>query len=149
VISLPEVDEMDLDFGWARAVTPPQNAVKRVLFPKESAPIVEQIAERLKKVPRERQYVLYGVITDLHHDADENVQGGRVGMETFVEGKTRTVWFELNEDEYREAHRVHTKQRVMAQGILHVGRRPWTLDVSHFQTDPSLMAPPSDSESTE
>lgn len=53
VISLPEVDQMDLDFSWARAVAPPRNAVKRVLFPKESAPIVEQIAERLRKVPRE------------------------------------------------------------------------------------------------
>jgi hypothetical protein len=149
VISLPEVDEMDLDFSWARAVAPPRNVVKRVFFPKESAPILEQIAERLRKVPREREYVLYGVITDLHHDADENAQGGRVGMETFVEGRKRTIWFALNEDEYQEAHRVHTKQRVMAQGILRTGGRPWTLDVSHFQTDPSLLAAPFDSESRE
>ncbi len=124
----------------APAVPAPEGLVKEVSFPKESAAVIERIAEELRTTPREREDILYGLITDLHWDPDEDERGRRVGMETVIERRRRTVWFNLDEASYERALRYHPlRQRVVVRGVLRTvsGQQP-TIQVSYFGPDPAL-----------
>ncbi|WP_157521961.1 hypothetical protein [Herbidospora cretacea] len=139
VISSEAVAELDVTFDWSRSMRPPGANIRNISFPKESAVIVERIAEQLKSVRQEREHVLYGLITDLHHEAEEGALGGRVGMETILDHRRRVVWFDLDEDTYQLAVRCHgSRKRVIARGILRLGNPP-VMTVSYFAPDTTLM----------
>ncbi|MFI6297623.1 hypothetical protein ACIBEJ_38930 [Nonomuraea sp. NPDC050790] len=149
ILSSTEISEIDFEFNWSRVSQPMGPEVALLTFPKESSAVVEHVADKLKTIRREREHVLFGVITDLHRGADEESRGGRIGVETIIERRRRVVWMELGEEAYQEAVRYHgSRTRIVLRGVLRMGR-PATMDVSHFEPDyslsePSLLANPAD-----
>jgi hypothetical protein len=138
IILVDEVGELDVEFSWARATPAPRNAAGEVTFPKESAEIVKDIGERLKEIQRPREDVLFGLVTDLHQDSVQESRGGKVGIETLIDRRLRTVWFDLDEEDHRIAQRCYAeRRRVMVRGILHPGRET-TMEVNSFLPDYSL-----------
>ncbi|MFI6321612.1 hypothetical protein ACIBG8_29035 [Nonomuraea sp. NPDC050556] len=140
VMATDAVSELDITFNWSPTVPPPRGATREVVFPKESSDTVEYVAEQLKTFRREREHLLFGLITDLHHSADEEALGGRVGMETVVDRRRRSVWFNLDEESYQLAVRCHgDRTRVMVRGVLRApAGQQATMDVSEFGPDSSL-----------
>ncbi|WP_433136350.1 hypothetical protein ACQPZ8_29515 [Actinomadura nitritigenes] len=136
------VAELDVSFTWSRAARAPRDSADSVVFPQEARENVEYVADRLKKIRVPREHVLFGRITHLHHEADDEASGGEVGMETIIERRRRTIWFELDEATYHEAVRYHgEKRRVVVRGTLdsHPGHKA-TMSVTAFGPDLSLAA---------
>jgi hypothetical protein len=139
VVKSDSVADLDISFNWASGTSAPREATGAVSFPKESVTIIEEIAEQLRKAPREREDILYGLITDLHWDEDES--GRRVGMQTIIDHRRRTVWFDLDETAYEQAMRSHgLRQRVVARGVLRTSSgQPPSMQVSYFGPDLALF----------
>lgn len=141
VVANDAVADLDIQFNWARAARQPRGAIDEATFPKESASVIEYIAKALRQSSREREHVLYGVITDLHREAEGEPRGAEVGIETIVERRRKTVWFALGEDDVEEAVRCwHARRRVVVRGVLHTpqGQRA-RIDASFFSADPALI----------
>jgi hypothetical protein len=140
-LSQESVAELDVTFDWSRAARAPRDTADAVKFPSDSRENVEYVARSLKNVRVAREHVLFGRITYLHHEADDDVSGGEVGMETIIERRRRTIWFDLDEASYQSAVRYHgEKRRVMVRGILDAtpGRKA-TMSVAAFGPDASLL----------
>lgn len=138
IISVDQIGELGVEFSWARVAPAPRDAAEEVTFPKESAEVVKGIGERLKEYQGPREDVLFGLVTDLHQDSTAESRGGRVGIETLIERRRRTVWFDLNEEDHRTAQRCYAeRRRVMVRGTLHPGRET-RMDVTSFMPDYSL-----------
>jgi hypothetical protein len=132
IITSTEITELDVEFNWSRASQPMSPEVAMLTFPRESSVVVEHVAEKLKSIRRQREHVLFGLITDLHRGADEEALGGRIGMETIIDRRRRVVWMDLDEEAYQQAVRYHgSRTRVVARGVLQTGRPPWTSVTLH------------------
>ena len=144
VVKSESVADLDIVFNWASGVPVPGGVTSEMSFPKESLPVIESVSNELRRIPREREDgVLYGLITDLHWgpDVDEYKGVQRVGIETVIDRRRRTVWFSLNEASYEQALRYHeSRQRVVVRGILRaVSGQPLQMEVNYFGPDLALV----------
>jgi hypothetical protein len=140
VVKSDSVARLDISFNWASGVSAPMNTASELSFPKESAIIIDEISKVLRRTPREREDVLYGLITDLHWGSDEE-GSRRVGLETIIDRGRRTVWFDLDEVSYEQAMRYHElRQRVIVRGVLRtIPGQQSSMRVSHFGPDLTLF----------
>lgn len=139
VLATGQVDNYDINFQWAPAVTPPLLLTERVDFPKESAFVVDEIATTLKDSERVEEQVIFGIITNCAAPLNEGT--GRVTVQAAINGRARTVRFDLNWDIFARASRYMAERRaIFVRGILHMpSGRQATMDVSAFGPDPSTM----------
>lgn len=132
------IESMDVTFNWASAASPPSGISGDIAFPQQSVEIVQNVAQVLRNVPRERENVVFGIVEDLHESSDEPV--ARIGVKTIVDGRARKVWMELDKATYREALRCHENRlRIVARGVLRLpAGREATMDVHSFAADNAL-----------
>ncbi|MFC5956299.1 hypothetical protein ACFP51_18015 [Streptomyces pratens] len=134
------VSEFDVKFNWAVASPVPDSVANEITFTEDSIHILGEVEAELKEANLPSERVLYGVIRRLSLKSHET--SGRVAMETVVDGKKRTVSFDLDLDAYRLAARYHGERRpVVVRGILDAppGRNA-TMSVTAFDADRSVAS---------
>ncbi|MFC7764506.1 hypothetical protein ACFQY4_46005 [Catellatospora bangladeshensis] len=131
------IESVDISIVWAPGVRRPLHVQERFEFPRECEDRVREVAAVLRKDPVERQEVIYGVVVGLKSRAGD--EGGRVEVETIIDGGKRLVRLDLADDDYETARASHKRGPVVARGTLH--RNPGriaTMDVVSFEQDLSL-----------
>lgn len=138
VVSTESVNTLDVSFNWSRVAAPPPGTPPRVSFDHDAMEVIDRVAAQLKTRTHTRQHLIYGVVTDLSRQPDD--EDGRVGVRTLLQRRSRIVWLHLPTDSYHMAVRCHDEGiPVRVQGVLtsppggHA-----TMEVSDFGPDPSL-----------
>jgi hypothetical protein len=138
VVNTDSVNTLDVSFNWSRVAAAPSGAPQRVEFNHEAIETVDKVARQLKTQTYTRQHLIYGVVTDLSRQPDD--EDGRVGVRTLLQRRNRVVWMHLPPAVYHLAVRCHDEGiPVRVQGVLtsppggHA-----TMGVSDFAPDPSL-----------
>ncbi|WP_240980750.1 MULTISPECIES: hypothetical protein [unclassified Streptomyces] len=109
-----------------------------VEFNRAAIDIVDRVSAQLKTRVYTSRHLIYGIVTDLsRHPEDET---GRVGVQTLIKRRSRTVWMDLHDTDYHTAVQCHDAGiPVRVQGSLtsppggHA-----TMEVDDFGPDPSL-----------
>ncbi|MFB6616168.1 hypothetical protein ACFCV9_18470 [Streptomyces sp. NPDC056367] len=105
VVSTDSVGALEVSFNWSRVAAPPPGTPPRVEFNSDAIDIVDRVSEQLKTKIYTSEHVIYGVVTDLsRHPQDES---GRVGVQTVIKRRSRTVWMDLPDSDYHAAVRCH------------------------------------------
>ncbi|WP_411071195.1 hypothetical protein [Streptomyces sp. cmx-4-25] len=140
VIKKGNVDIFDVAFNWAPASPVPDDLQRRVVFSSENAPILTQVRDELKESEEPSDTVLYGVIRRMSLKQHED--SGRVSLDTVVDGKKRSVSFDLDLATYRRAAQYHgERRRVVVTGTLDAPPgRPATMVVRTFAPDRSVTS---------
>ncbi|MEU0525299.1 hypothetical protein [Streptomyces niveus] len=140
VVSTESVSALDVAFNWSRVAAPPPGAPAHVEFNREAIEIVDLVSEQLKTRTYTREHLIYGVVTDLSRHPDDDT--GRVGVQTLIQRRSRTVWMDLPDGEYHTAVHCHDAGiPVRVRGTLTsppggIAR----MKVTDFGPDPSLGA---------
>ncbi|MFF2548152.1 hypothetical protein ACFVUY_37120 [Kitasatospora sp. NPDC058063] len=142
VVNADSVNALDVSFNWSRVAAPPPGAPPQVTFNQDAIEILDRVSTQLKTRTSTRQHLVYGVVTNLSRQPDD--EDGRVGVRTLLQRRIRVVWMTLPPDVYHVAVRCHDEGvPVQVQGVLtsppggHA-----TMEVSHFGPDPSLPLSP-------
>jgi hypothetical protein len=141
-IDSPGIDLLGIGLRWSPAVPPPWSATSYVEFPEDCAQVIAKISRQLKRAPKKREDIIYGVVKRLEQEtAGEHFTSGRAGIETFVDGRRRLVWVDLGEPVHQEAIRYYEeRRRVMVRGVITENRgRSWVMVPSFFSADPSFL----------
>ncbi|MFI6941950.1 hypothetical protein ACIBI4_21985 [Streptomyces sp. NPDC050418] len=140
VVNTESVSALDVSFNWSRVASPPPGTPPRVEFTRDAIEIVDRVSEQLKTRVYTSQHVIYGIVTDLsRHPEDET---GRVGVQTLIKRRSRTVWMDLPDSTYHSAVHCHDAGiPVRVRGALTSppGGQA-TMVVTEFGPDPSLGA---------
>ena len=138
VVSVGSVDALDVTFNWSQVAAPPPGSSSHVEFNHAAIDIVNRVSEHLKARLYAREHVVYGIVTNLSREPDDET--GRVGVKTVIHRRARTVWIDLNDTSYHDAVRCHDAGiPVRVRGVL--SSPPGghaTMQVSDFGPDPSL-----------
>lgn len=139
VLATGQVDSYDINFQWAPAVSPPRLLADSVEFPKGAVYVVEGIASTLKDFEHVEEQVVFGIITNCAAPLREG--NGRVTVQAAINGRARTVKFDLDWRSFGMASRYMAERRpVFVRGVLHMSSgRQATMDVRAFGPDPSTM----------
>jgi hypothetical protein len=139
VIDTGKVGIFDVAFNWAPASPVPADLRERIYFSREHVDLVTEVRKELKESEAPSETVLYGVIRRMSLKANE--ESGRVYLETVIEGRRRTVAFDLDLVTYRRAAQYHgERRRVVVTGTLDAPPgRPATMEVRTFGVDRSIM----------
>ncbi|MDX3802403.1 hypothetical protein [Streptomyces sp. AK04-3B] len=139
VIETGKVSIFDVAFKWAPASPVPIDLESRVVFSREHADLVTEIRKELKETEAPSETVLYGVIRRMSLKANE--ESGRVHLETVIDGRRRSVSFDLDLVTYRRAAQYHgERRRVVVTGMLDAPPgRPATMRVRTFGPDRSVL----------
>ncbi|MFI6085425.1 hypothetical protein ACIBBB_31435 [Streptomyces sp. NPDC051217] len=140
VVNTDSVSSFDVAFNWSRVAAPPPGTPAHVEFNREAIEIVDLVSEQLKTKIYTREHLIYGVVTDLSRHPDDDT--GRVGVQTLIQRRSRTVWMDLPDREYHTAVHCHDAGiPVRVRGTLTsppggIAR----MKVTDFGPDPSLGA---------
>ncbi|MGW4222525.1 hypothetical protein ACWEG1_03620 [Streptomyces bauhiniae] len=105
VVSTDAVSALDVSFNWSRVAAPPPGTPARVEFNRDAIDIVDRISEQLKTKIYTREHLIYGVVTDLSRHPEDDT--GRVGVQTLIQRRSRTVWMDLPDGDYHTAVQCH------------------------------------------
>jgi hypothetical protein len=132
------VSSIDISFEWSPAATPPRDVPERVSFSDASADLLHSIGESLRALDRPREDVIFGMVTDLRKRSGD--PEGRVGVETLINRRPRTVWMNLTPEQYDVAKACHERAKVMVRGRLSapMGGKA-EMEVAYFGPDASLL----------
>ncbi|MEV0253034.1 hypothetical protein AB0H82_01990 [Streptomyces sp. NPDC050732] len=140
VVNTESVSALDVAFNWSRVAAPPPGTPARVEFNRDAIEIVDLVSEQLKTKVYTREHLIYGVVTDLSRHPDDDT--GRVGVQTLIQRRSRTVWMDLADSDYHTAVHCHDAGiPVRVSGML--TSPPGGLarmKVTGFGPDPSLGA---------
>lgn len=140
VVNTESVNSLDVAFNWSRVAAPPPGTPAHVEFNRDAIEIVDLVSEQLKTRTYTREHLIYGVVTDLSRHPDDDT--GRVGVQTLIQRRSRTVWMDLPDGEYHTAVHCHDAGiPVRVRGTLTsppggIAR----MKVTDFGPDPSLGA---------
>jgi len=138
VVNVNSVSTLDVSFNWSRVAAPPSGTPLRVTFNHDAIDTIDKVSTQLKTRTYTRQHLIYGVVTDLSRQPDD--EDGRVGVRTLLQRRSRIVWMHLPPEIYHVAVRCHDEGiPVRVQGVLSTppgGHANMT--VSDFGPDPSL-----------
>ncbi|MFE2846190.1 hypothetical protein ACFXKS_22000 [Streptomyces scopuliridis] len=140
VVNTESVNSLDVAFNWSRVAAPPPGTPAHVEFNRDAIEIVDLVSEQLKTKIYTREHLIYGVVTDLSRHPDDDT--GRVGVQTLIQRRSRTVWMDLPDREYHTAVHCHDAGiPVRVRGTLTsppggIAR----MKVTDFGPDPSLGA---------
>ncbi|MBL1102656.1 hypothetical protein [Streptomyces coffeae] len=138
VVKAESVTTVDVTFNWSQVAAPPPGSSPHVEFNEAAIAIVNRVSDHLKTRLYTQEHIIYGVITDLSRRPEEET--GRVGIETLIKRRRRTVWIDLPDRKYHQAVRCHDVGiPVRVRGVLSSppGGQA-TMDVRDFGPDPSL-----------
>lgn len=105
VVNTESVSALDVAFHWSRVAAPPPGTPAHVEFNRAAIEIVDQVSEQLKTKIYTREHLIYGVVTDLSRQPDDDT--GRVGVQTLIKRRSRTVWMDLPDGDYHTAVHCH------------------------------------------
>lgn len=131
------VNGIDISIAWAPGVEAPRGVAKHFEFPSESKTAINDVAATLKRDPSNSEEVLYGLVVSLKSRTGD--AGGRVEIETLIDGAKRLLRVDLPDSDYEVARARHKRGPVIVRGRLH--RNPGrmaTMDVTSFEPDLSL-----------
>ncbi|MEV0373139.1 hypothetical protein AB0I10_25505 [Streptomyces sp. NPDC050636] len=138
VVKSDSVAALDITFNWSQVAAPPPGSSPHVEFNEAAINIVNRVSDHLKTQLYTHEHIIYGVITDLSRRPEDET--GRVGIETLIKRRRRTVWIDLPDRNYHQAVRCHDLGvPVRVRGVL--SSPPGghaTMEVSDFGPDPSL-----------
>ncbi|MFG2863125.1 hypothetical protein [Streptomyces sioyaensis] len=138
VVRSDSVAALDITFNWSQVAAPPPGSSPHVEFNEAAINIVNRVSDHLKTQLYTHEHIIYGVITDLSRRPEDET--GRVGIETLIKRRRRTVWIDLPDRDYHQAVRCHDLGvPVRVRGVL--SSPPGghaTMEVSDFGPDPSL-----------
>ncbi|MCX5284107.1 hypothetical protein [Streptomyces sp. NBC_00198] len=140
VIGKGGVEAFDVTFNWAPSSPAPRGLAERIEFPSAAAELIERVEFDLKETDAPAERILYGVIRRL--SLGKNDTTGHVTLETVLDGKSRTVSFDLPLHVYRRAAHYHGERRpVIVRGFLDAppGRRA-TMNVTAFDADRAVAS---------
>ncbi|MFF7330651.1 hypothetical protein [Streptomyces sp. NPDC008150] len=140
VIGKGGVEAFDVTFNWAPSSPAPRGLPEKIEFPGAAAELIERVEFELKETNAPAERILYGVIRRLA--LGKNDATGHVTLETMLDGKPRTVGFDLPLHVYRRAAHYHGERRpVIVRGFLDAppGRRA-TMEVTAFDADRSVAS---------
>ncbi|MGM9467117.1 hypothetical protein [Streptomyces murinus] len=140
VVNTDSVRSLDVSFNWSRVAAPPPGTPPRVEFNRAAIDIVDRVSAQLKTRVYTSRHLIYGIVTDLsRHPEDET---GRVGVQTLIKRRSRTVWMDLLDSDYHVAVQCHDAGvPVRVQGVLtNPPGGQATMQVDDFGPDPSLPA---------
>ncbi|GAA3686474.1 hypothetical protein [Streptomyces iranensis] len=140
VVNAESVGALDVSFNWSRVAAPPPGTPARVEFNRDAIDIVDRVCDQLKTKIYTREHLIYGVVTDLSRHPEDDT--GRVGVQTLIQRRSRTVWMDLPDSSYHTAVRCHDARiPVRVRGTLTSPRGGHArMDVVDFAPDPSLGA---------
>ncbi|MFJ6486264.1 hypothetical protein ACIQK6_40010 [Streptomyces sp. NPDC091682] len=140
VIGKGKVELFDIAFNWAPASPVPDDLTRHIEFSSMNAEILEEVQSELKESDEPSEVVLYGVIRRMA--LKENEESGRVSLDTVIEGRKRSVSFDLDLGTYRRAAQYHgDRRRVVVTGVLDASPgRPARMKVSTFGPDRSIVS---------
>jgi hypothetical protein len=140
VVNTESVNALDVSFNWSRVAAPPPGAPERVEFNGDAISVVDRVSEQLKTKVYTSEHVIYGVVTDLSRHPDDDT--GRVGVQTLIQRRSRTVWMDLQDSDYHVAVRCHDAGiPVRVRGTLTSPPGGHArMSVAGFGPDPSLGA---------
>ncbi|WP_446217943.1 hypothetical protein [Micromonospora sp. IBHARD004] len=131
------VHEVSVPIAWAPGVSAPRGVAHASDFPRECSDRLKEIATVLRRDRVDSHEVIYGVVVGLRSRSGD--EGGRVEIETLVDGAKRLVRLDLNENDYETARSTHKRGPVVVRGTLHRNPgRTATMDVLSFEPDLSL-----------
>ncbi|GLW58286.1 hypothetical protein [Kitasatospora phosalacinea] len=138
IVNAESVNALDVSFNWSRVAAPPPGAPAQVTFDQDAIEIIDKVSTQLKTRTSTRQHLIYGVVTNLSRQPDD--EDGRVGVRTLLQRRIRVVWMQLPPNLYHVAVRCHDEGvPVQVQGVLtSPSGGHATMEVSHFGPDPSL-----------
>ncbi|MGN9915976.1 hypothetical protein [Micromonospora palomenae] len=131
------VRRVDITFAWAPGVAPPRGVAPGFEFPSGCLDSLKDVAGTLRRDPSNSEEVVYGIVVGLRSRSRD--EGGRVEVETLIDGAKRLVRLDLNERQYEIARACHKRSPVIARGTLH--RNPGrmaSMEVANFEQDLSL-----------
>ncbi|WP_157563490.1 hypothetical protein [Micromonospora chokoriensis] len=133
----PTVQNFEVGFKWAPAVSLPLGVRRSVVFPSESVPRLRRIARGLRKDIEDREQVIYGWVEVLSSKAED--VGGSVRVHAIVGGKRRVIRMTLEREDYQKAVESHKRCSVMVRGDLHIeeGKQP-VMNVHLFELEQRL-----------
>jgi hypothetical protein len=138
VVKADSVATVDITFNWSQVASPPPGSSPHVEFDEAAIEIVDRVSDHLKTRLYTQEHIIYGVITDLSRRPEDET--GRVGIETLIKRRRRTVWIDLPDRQYHQAVHCHDAGiPVRARGVLSSppGGQA-SMEVSDFGPDPSL-----------
>jgi hypothetical protein len=117
MVSAPEVGDLDVTLRWALTSAPPRVGGDNLKFPKDSAGAIKEIGEILRRDVKVSDTVLYGFVSSLDRDPDDNE--GVVKVKALILGRVRSVKMVLGPDDYHVAIEANDlKLRVVVAGTL-------------------------------
>ncbi|MFF1477028.1 hypothetical protein ACFVYD_05520 [Streptomyces sp. NPDC058301] len=105
VVNTESVSALDVAFNWSRVAAPPPGTPAHVEFNRDAIEIVDLVSEQLKTKVYTREHLIYGMVTDLSRHPDDDT--GRVGVQTLIQRRSRTVWMDLPDRDYHTAVHCH------------------------------------------
>ncbi|MFD0505167.1 hypothetical protein ACFQ0G_24345 [Streptomyces chiangmaiensis] len=105
VVNTDSVSTLDVSFNWSRVAAPPPGTPAQVEFNRDAIDIVDRVSEQLKTKIYTREHLIYGVVTDLSRHPEDDT--GRVGVQTLIQRRSRTVWMDLPDRDYHAAVHCH------------------------------------------
>ncbi|MFJ9131424.1 MULTISPECIES: hypothetical protein [unclassified Streptomyces] len=105
VVKTESVSALDVAFNWSRVAAPPPGTPAHVEFNHDAIEVVDLVSEQLKTKIYTREHLIYGVVTDLSRHPDDDT--GRVGVQTLIQRRSRTVWMDLADRDYHAAVHCH------------------------------------------
>ncbi|WP_219516240.1 hypothetical protein [Nonomuraea ceibae] len=115
MVSAPNASDLDITFQWALTAAPPRAGGDTVAFPQEAAETIRQIGHLLRDQVRVEDTVIYGFVSSLDRDPDD--EEGVVKVKALVGSRIRPVKIVLRGDAYHTAIEAHDlKLRVIVTG---------------------------------
>ena len=128
MLSTRSFGDVDVTFSWARRASRHPD-IQRVDFPKEAAPIIANMAEKLRGSDVIAEQVLSGYVWITKHTAGE--REGSIKVHAQIGNKPRTISVPLSRDQVHEAQVAAAEERpVFIRGqLVREQGRAW-----HFQS---------------
>ncbi|MFC4606867.1 hypothetical protein ACFO9E_03350 [Streptomyces maoxianensis] len=140
VVNTESVSALDVSFNWSRVAAPPPGTPARVEFNRDAIHVVDRVSEQLKTAIYTSEHLIYGMVTDLSRHPEDDT--GRVGVQTLIQRRRRTVWMDLPDSDYHTAVYCHDAGiPVRVRGTLTSPPGGYArMIVAGFGPDPSLRA---------
>ncbi len=143
MLGTPALGDLDVSFRWAFTARQPQHAIREVHFPNEAESRIREIGERLRGEVELSERVLYGYVSSLERDAEDDE--GTIRMRTLIGRQQRLVKLVLDSQQYHIASQANDERlRVVVAGQVadQNARMPQFTRVDRFELDNYLPIRP-------
>jgi len=125
---------VEIGFSWAQSRPLQSRDAKRIVFPRDMIPVIEEAARLFRETSPQEDFELRGPVVKL--ERAEGAAIGRVTVLGFIDGQPRKVFLELPAAEYHKAVQAHDNQQTVScrgslirEGSAFMLRDPCSLDL--------------------